>query len=143
MEYLDKIEKLHYRSGKTSIDISEEIELERKLITFPVRIFSPFYKQIEDTIQKLLEAGICPYRLNGKLSEEKFRNKRFDEEIPPLVLSMEDLGIGFEVCMIPLALSFFVFSVEIIWPRMKLSAKEYLTAVYVVFTFFESSRPGL
>lgn len=94
MEYLDKIEKLHYRSGKTSIDISEEIELGRKLITFPIRIFSPFYEQIDDTIQKLLEAGICPHRLNGKLSEEKFRNKRFDEEIPPLVLSMKILELG-------------------------------------------------
>lgn len=67
----------------------------------------------------------------------------YDEEIPALVLSMEDLGIGFGVCLIPLVLSVTVFVFEVIFSTTKQTAKEYLAALFVALTFVRASRPGM
>lgn len=143
LEFLDKLERLSYRHGKTSIEVSQAIEVESQMITFAMRSFSPFYEIFNNKIQMLVEAGICPHRLKRYNNWKKTRNKRFDEEIPPLVLSMDDLGVGFEVCLIPLALSLLVFVFEIVWPKVKQILTEYLTALFLVLTFVTASRPGI
>lgn len=142
LEFLDKVEKTDYRSGKTSIVVSD-LDLETQAIFFPMLLNNPFYETFEDIIQRLTEAGICPYRLIAKfftfMKSEMQTNKMFDEEIPALVLSMEDLGIGFEFCLIPLLLSLLVFSFEVIYPRLE----KYLTALTTIVVFFNSFKPGL
>lgn len=113
------MEKYNFRNGKTSIEISEEFKLETQMITFPIPSGSPFYEVFGEQIVRLLEAGICPYRLTGSLLNMKVKTKRYDEEIPALVLSMEDLGVGFEVCLIPLALSIVSFIFEVIYAKAR------------------------
>lgn len=143
MEFLDKIEKLTYRNGKTSIEISEEVKSDSQAITFPMRSFSPFYETFSERIQRLMEAGICPHRLAGSVLSSKMTNKRYDEEIPALVLSMDDLGVGFEVCMIPLALSAVVFVFELCYLKLKRLLRKYPFAMFVVVYFMKTSKPGV
>lgn len=141
MEFLDQVEKSSYRSGKTSIEVSD-LRLATQLITIPIRSFSPFYETFRQTIQTLSEAGICPHRLTGQLVSIEGKNKRYDEEIPPLVLSMDDLGIGFLVCLIPLTLSGVVFSFEVIYSNVIKTTLESLISVFVVMTFMKSIKAG-
>lgn len=145
MEFISQVETDAYRNGKTSIEISEEIKLPSALIDFPVPNFSPFYEVFEETIQKLIEAGVCPLRLDDHLISRIVPPSyaAYDEEIPPLVLSMEDLGVGFEVCLIPLAFSLVVFIFEVIYPKAKQIVKDYLTASFTVLTFIKNFKPGV
>lgn len=112
-------------------------------INFPVRSFSPFYEIFNEKIQRLVEAGICPHRLVGRISFEKSVNKRFDEEIPALVLSMDDLEIGFELCLIPLMLSVAVFIFEVFYTKMKQTVKDHLLAACIILAFIKIMKPGI
>lgn len=139
LEFLDQVEKLSYRNGKTSIEISRDFKLDTEIITFPMRSFSPFYEVFNDRLRRLVEAGICPHRLAGSVLSPKLKNKRYDEEIPALVLSMDDLGVGFEVCLIELAFSALTFVCEIAYPRLK----EYLVILHAIFVFFKICKPTI
>lgn len=141
VQFLDVLEQSSYRSGKTSIEISED-NMEAQLITFPIKSSSPFYQVFSEKIQRLIEAGICPHRLAGRIIFKE-SNKMFDEEIPALVLSMDDLGVGFYACLIPLALSALVFIVEVICAKVIPTMKEYLAALFAVLTFIRTSHPGI
>lgn len=113
LEFLSKMEKKYYRNGKTSIKILD-LDSREQAVNFPIQWFSPFYEKFNEKIQALIEAGICPHRLAGKVvPKTELTGRRYDEEMPPLVLSMDDLGVGFEVCLIPLALSVLVFNFEL------------------------------
>lgn len=106
-----------------------------------MRSYSPFFEIFADNIQKLVEAGFCPHRLAGIITSS--RRELYEDEIPPLVLSMDDLGVGFEVCLIPLALSLLVFVSEVIYSKVRKTVKDYLTALFAVVTFLKISRPGI
>lgn len=139
LEFLDKVEKTDYRNGKTSIENSN-LESRFQRISFPIQFFSPFYEVFVEKIQALIEAGICPHRLAGQLYSKRFRSKMFDEEIPALVLSMEDLGVGFEICLIPLGLSVVVFVLEVIYAKVKRLVGNYLVAAFVVLAFIKINK---
>lgn len=133
LEFLNKVEKTDYRTGKTSIEISE-LDIESQPITFPMPSNTPFYGTFGEKIQWLSEAGICPYRLATKtLSKAGENSKMYDEDIPALVLSMDDLGVGFEACLIPLTLSLIVFICEVVYQKVT----AYLIAFYIVSTFWK------
>lgn len=93
LELLAKMEKMHYRNGKTSIEMSA-LDSRDQPIIFPIQFFSPFYEVFHEKIQELIESGICPHRLAWEVvSKTEATGARYDEEI---------LGVGFEVCLIPL-----------------------------------------
>lgn len=114
-ECLKILESSRYRSGKSSLNFLTVHE-SSVLHAFALTPFDPFFEQFDEKIQTLIEAGTCPYRMNGEIVEYGGKNDLYDEEVPPLVLSMDDLGIGFIVCVIPLALSVFVFFIEVMIP---------------------------
>lgn len=146
LEYMSMLEKFSYRNGKTSIEVSD-FNLQPQTITFPIRSHSPFCGEFQEKIQRLLEAGICPHRLAKKLfpkPEKRYKmNKMYDEEIPALVLSMDDLGVGFEICSIPLVLSVAIFIYEIGRPLAKKFFDEYIVPLFVVFAFIGTEKPGI
>lgn len=142
LEFLENLEKLSYRNGKTSIEILENNKLGAQRITFQMPSYSPFWKIFNERIQSLLEAGMCPHRLADHILSERSMNTRFDEEIPPLVLSMDDLGVGFGVCLIPLALSVSVFVFEVAYSKVKLFLKE-CSVLFVIFVFVRTCKPGI
>lgn len=143
MEFVKGAEKTKYRNGKSSIEVSEEVMVDSQMITFPTRSFSPFFEICQDRIQRLVEAGIRPQRVAGRMVTAEENESLFDEEIPALVLSMEDLGIGFEVCLIPVALSVLVFVFEVLYSEAKQVANEYLFAVFAVSAFIRTYKPGI
>lgn len=143
LEFISRIEEHYFRNGKSSIEISSEIKLASTLVDFPVRVHSPFLKIFEESVQVLTEAGICPRRLAADILPQHFIDEVFDEEIPTLVLSMEDLGVGFEVCLIPLALSLVVFIFELVYSKIKQIVEDYLTATLTILTFIENFKPGV
>lgn len=112
-----------------------KIQLEPHIISFPMTPFNPLFEEFSEKIQRLIEAGICPDRLGGRISTSKLRNKLFDEKIPALVLSMDDLKIGFQVCCITLVLSVAAFILEVIYLKIRQTISEYLAAVYAVKAF--------
>lgn len=96
--------------------------------------YDPFFEEFDVTLQRLVETGICPDRMNGKYWKP-ITNKRYNEEVPPLVLTMDDLGIGFLACAVPLFGSIIVFAFEVLIPKLKLFArilKDYLVAYQVL-----------
>lgn len=144
-KFLNILEKYRYRSGKPSFSFLNDKEAE-VLIAFAMTPFDPFFEEFDEKIQRLIEAGVCPYRLNGDIIPIDGKNELYDEEVPPLVLSMDDLGIGFIVCLIPLTLSIFVFMIEIAIPRIRILAHEVggsIVAVAVISAFFSGEPKPL
>lgn len=122
---MEALEKHFYRSGKTSV-ATADVSLEPHFISFAMTPFSPCFKDFSEIIQRLVEAGVCPDRLAGRTSNAKLRNELYDKEVPVLVFSMDNLGVGFEICLIPLVLSALAFIFEIIYFKIKQPTAKYL-----------------
>lgn len=104
MEFLAIKENEKFRSERSSIQTLDEYTNDVP-ITFPMSSFHPMIEEFNEKILRQNERG-----------EGYLRNPRFNqnsEEIPALILSMDDLRIGFLACLLPLGISFVVFLVEI------------------------------
>lgn len=126
-EWLDNIERGRYRSGKSSVNFLNH-NFDGTLITFPFAPFDPYFKEFDQIIQWKFESAIFSGIVHIK-------NVLHNDEVPPLVLTLNDLGIGFLVCTFPLALSLVVFLTEVTVLKIKLIAKnirDALVAVYVI-----------
>lgn len=137
-ELIAATQKKDYRSGKSSIQVIKDKTLPME-ITFSMEPFHPFFEEFHDKIQRLIESGTMRFNEAGQ-------SFGFDEEVPPLVLSMDDLGIGFVVCMIPLTLGAIAFIVEVLSPNVKIFARkicEGFIAAIVVSAFLDSSVIGI
>lgn len=128
-EFVDFFEQESYRNGKSSLGF-----LEQQLPEFPITIsfapFDPFFEEFDEKIQKFVEAG-----LYDNFAYKYKNNRLFNEEVPPLVLTMDDLSIGFLFCSIPMALGVVVFMLEVITDKLTVLAeklREIFVAVYVV-----------
>lgn len=115
-EFVKTVELMHLRDGKMSVKFLDEV-LKPAFVTFSMPLFSPFFEEFKNIIQRLIEAGICPKHLDGKKDGRDY--ERTDNEVPALVLNMEDLAIGFLVCLVPLGLSVVAFICELSVPKMK------------------------
>lgn len=133
-EFVSIYERKHLRDGKMSVKFLEE-DLKQEFITFTIPIFSPFFEEFKDKIRRLIESGICPKMLGGKKPRVHYQAERTENEVPALVLNMEDLAIGFLVCLVPLALSVVAFICEVTAPRMKalaIKTRDLLTFLFLI-----------
>lgn len=135
LELISNLEKIFYRSGKTSAEM-----LNAKVISFMTTLtfepVHPFFDEFHFQIHRIFETGSLIYY-------KPLQNRRYDEEVPPLVLSMKDLHIGFTVCCAPLILSVVAFVVEFAIPKFKLLIKNIqgaLTAKFVFAAFLEEQH---
>lgn len=122
-------ERKNLRDGKMSFKFLEE-ELRDVFVTFSMTLSSPFFEEFESKIQRLVEAGICPKKLNGKNVEDFLRPGKLESKVPALVLNMDDLAIGFLICSVPLVLSVVAFICELAMSGIKalaVKAKDLLT----------------
>lgn len=112
-----------------------EEPLRHEIITFTMPLYSPFFEEFKDIVQRLIESGICPEMLGGKKYSFVYSAERTDNEVPALVLIMDDLAIRFLVCLLPLALSVVAFVCEVSVPRIKtleITARDLLTFLFLI-----------
>lgn len=132
MKMIDAVQTKIYRSGKTSAKMLNDNIMTFRL-TFTMEDFHPFFDEFHYQIQRFIESGRSRFHRNIK-------NLLYDEEVPPLVLSLDDLGIGFAVCLIPLTLSAIAFIGEVVASKFMLLAvemRDVLTAAFVVAVFLD------
>lgn len=128
------IEKAYLREGRMSLKFLEE-DLRLEPIVISLKKFLPFLEEIKNQFQLLFEAG---YKEGGdNINSKDFQryHENIDAAVPPLVLNMDDLGIGFVVCLIPLALSVVVFVCELAVPRIKafsVKTRDLLVYLYLI-----------
>lgn len=131
LELIAHLEKLLYRSGKPSLRAIQD-QTVPVMTVFLMNPFHPFFEVFHDTVHRLIETGATkiPKGINNKL---------FDEEVPALVLTMDDLGIGFIVCLTPVTLSVLAFVFEVVTKKLKYLAdtvRALLTTMSVLRVFF-------
>lgn len=129
-ELFNYFEQESYRNGKSSAGFLNQ-KMSGIYITFPFSPFDPFFEEFDRKLQRLVENGIF-----GVLAYKYKRNRLYNEDVPPLVLTMDDLSIGFLVCSIPMALSVAVFLLEAMTSKFTFFAeqiRDMLVAVYLVF----------
>lgn len=129
---IDAVQTKTYRSGKTSAKMLNDNIMPFRL-SFAMEDFHPFYDEFHYQIQRFIESGRSRFHRN-------IRNLLYDEEVPALVLSMADLGIGFIVCLIPLSLGVIAFIAEIVAAKVMFLArtmKDVLTEMLVVVIFLD------
>lgn len=106
LEYLISTENIAFRSDRSSLTVLEE-KLGVIPITFLMTKFHPMFKEFSEQILRHRELG--GYR-GVKIKTRK-------EQTPPLVLTMDDLQIGFILCLFPLTLSVVTFLIEMTFPK--------------------------
>lgn len=116
--YVSAFESKQYREGRMSFKILDE-QLRTEFIVFPIEEFSPFFEEFKITIQLLVELGFKPSYSNKNAEHFKNRHETLDDLVPPLVLTMEDLEIGFSICLVPLIMSLAALVVELALPKVK------------------------
>lgn len=137
-EYITLIEKSMLAHGKMSVKFVKE-GLNSVFVTFTMETRSPYFERVKDVVVRLVEAGICPHRLNGLYPTLA----RTEEVVPALVLTWEDLAIGFFVCLIPLTLSVFAFICEVAPPKIKalaIKTRDLLTFLFLMRAFTQIKR---
>lgn len=108
--------------------------LRSEIITFTMEICSPYFELVKEVTMRLIEAGIC----QEWLSYFNLAHDRSQDEVPALVLTLEDLAVGFLVCMIPLTLSVIAFIYEVAVPKIKtlaIKTRDLLTFVFLIRAF--------
>lgn len=132
-EYVTAAERVNLRDGKASVTFLDE-QLRTEFVTISMPWFFPLFEEFKDKIQRLIEAGVCPDRLVGFISPaiNQFSEKS-GNVLPALVLNMEELAIGFLVCLIPLTLGVVAFICELAVPRIKTFATQ--TRDMITFLF--------
>lgn len=98
-----------------------EKNLWHEFLVFSMNNFSLLFEEFKHTMQALVEMG---YILSLKRSHRivphfKFHHEGIDDVVPALVLTLDDLSIGFIVCLIPLILAVLAFIFELLMPIMK------------------------
>lgn len=129
-EVLADYKKTDLRDGKMSLTYIELLRQEQLLFT--MKKFSPFYDEFKWQINNFIE---CGHLKEYSLDRSKNANEGINDNVPPLVLNMEDLGIGFLVCLFPLTLAVVAFICELSVPLMSalaFSMRERLTFLYLI-----------
>lgn len=127
-DFLLMMERKYLKSGKFSIVILNE-NVGFVFITFPLTPFDPFYETFENKISRLVQAGIYPPIPPVVGSTRIMR----DDEVPALVLALDDLGIGFVICSITALLSVTVFFIEFAIPKAKSTVKTCIGNILVLY----------
>lgn len=133
-------EQAYLREGMMSVKLLNE-ELRAEFITVPMKKFSPFFEECRIIIQRLFEMGHKITTVNANVDSYKSRHDDIDAKVPPLVLNMGDLKIGFLVCSIPLMLSLVAFMCEI--TSKAITAMIFVTLTLFIFLRFISAIPKL
>lgn len=133
MELIASLEKRFYRNGKHSLKTINDKSF-TAMNLFPMRPIHCFFEEFHLNIHRFIEAGIP---LHKHHLYDTLSNSWYDEEVPPLVLTMDDLEVGFITCLIPLAVSVIVFLVEVTIPLIK-KIWDAVTASFVVVSYVRS-----
>lgn len=137
VEFILKFQQEVYRfGGKMSLRFLEEAR-KSEFVTFTMENFSPFFEEYAKQIKLLIEAGINPAKTDLRKTLNFFRTRNLERDLPELVLSLENLSIGFLVCLVPLSLSFVVFLCELAVPKTKSLATK-IRDVLGIFFFVQS-----
>lgn len=139
-QYTIFLEKMRFLRGKASFKFVEE-GMRSLFITFTMETGSPYFEQTKDVTMRLVEAGICPFFLGGSVTN--VNPERIEETVPPLVLTLEELEVGFLVCIIPLTFSVLAFFCEIMVPRIvavAIKTRDLIAFLFVVQAFAGINR---
>lgn len=136
LRFLSAFEQDYLREGKMSLKLLNE-EIGSNYIAYPMKPFSPFYEEVKKNIQALLANGRLEEQTKTKYNTNhfKYQHDTINDSVPALVLSLDDLGIGFMICLIPLTLSLVAFVSELAVPRVKalaIKTRDLLTFLYVI-----------
>lgn len=138
ISFVGALEREHFKRRGDRMSLSFlGVDLPHETVTIPFKNFSPFYEEFKEIIQKFLNFG---FRLIGQHKAENFKHFHFfhlgiDDDVPALILKMDDLVIGFLVCSAPLTLSFLSFFCEVLKPRIKALAtfvRDFITFLYFI-----------
>lgn len=133
---VDQFETHLYQDGKMSLKFLEE-ELRSELTLIAIRKFSPFFEEFKMRIQMMVETEFKVLSTNGNSKHFRDQHEKINDSVPALILSIDDLKIGFLVCCVPLALSVVIFFCEVLRPKLlalAMKARDLLTFLYVIRT---------
>ena len=100
-----------YRSGKSSLAILEE-DMNTIFSSMLMSNYDPWNEEFNEQLHFLVSSGIYNFIRSFYDLEDQIPPQ--SEEIPPMVLTLDHLGIGFEVCGIVCLLSIFIFLLELL-----------------------------
>jgi len=96
----------NYRTGTSSVHILEK-PLSPLFVGLRFKHHDPFLKTFNEKTSRLFEAGLTDRWMYG------FKPIPPKEEVGPQVLTMDHIGIGFLVCIVPLLFATVIFAFEI------------------------------
>lgn len=138
-EFLFKLIQFSYRNGFASVKFLEET-IFTSFAGLTLKLFCPFFESFNEKVGQLMANGMIQHWFSIHLNPKG--TKRGEEEFLSKALTMDDLGVGFQVCLIPLSLSIFVFFLELLYSRLTIvlsDLKEKFVAMNVIEIFMEIS----
>lgn len=104
-----------YRSGVSSIKILEE-KVETLFMCFVFDAYNPFFDYVNRMLADLAAGGFLSYWQKLAINPKGLIRKI--DEIGPQVLTMEHLGIGFQICLVACAICVVILMFEIVFKRL-------------------------
>lgn len=134
-----------YRSGRQSFSILKETILNVPS-AFSFYQYNMFYETFNRRIEQMLSNGVIQ-RMTADYENPKLYKLR-PEEIGPQVLTLDHIGVGFLVCLIPMSFAVIVFAIEVNIPRTRIrklnkQLKHTLVAFFVARTFITNKHSDL
>lgn len=113
-KFLQEDISFKYQSGLPSLTFTKDCHY-TLLVALAFTPFDPFFEEINEVVSQMLESGIFQF-----LPKEFLKGiPRKSEDTPPLVLTLEHLGIGFTFISFSLALSVATFCIEVSIPKAR------------------------
>lgn len=135
---VSSINSRDFKRGISSLHIIEDFAAYSRASGIAIRAFSPLRESFNGVLDRMVSSGLAQKFISD------FRNPRDKHEkedpIGPQVLTIDDLGVAFLICCIPLAISLIVFFVElsIFWSlHLWNVVKARITVPLIIIAFFE------
>ena len=101
------------RSGSPSIKFLEDSRTSFFYYAVAMYNYDPWFNEFNKKLLHIVNFGFNDDTLQRR------RSNRPDDEIPPLMLTMDHLRVGFLLCCIPTVLGLISFAVEIVIPKIE------------------------
>lgn len=123
-------EQMHLREGKMSLKYLDD-ELRSQFVDFSMKKFTNWFDEFKNKIQMLIETGqLSRLFVSGK--NFKSHHEDIDAGVPALVLNMDDLSIGFFICLVSVVLSVVAFICEVAVARIHALATHELIVGFLI-----------
>jgi len=119
--WVHMLTKTKYRNGAPSLLLLEKT-IKEIWDGFAFPRFSPYFEEFNEKISRMGSSGLISYWIEQEAPE--LNDKLEVEEIGPQILTVDQLAVGFYVCLVSIVIAMMAFLCEVLIPFLQVQGRK-------------------